>query len=152
MGKRNRETSSLHNNLDSNPDLKASLHLADSTFGALAPSFLVPNFDPHSCEFGRSRSLMKSLMWWHTPVIPALLWQDGRQRQDNCLDVHGPPLLEGTVQRNRNSKRELDSTKRKETIGSLKLSSGQYICTVACIYPHSYMPHTILIMKIIIIN
>lgn len=45
MGKRKRETSSLHNNLDSNPDLKASLHLTDSTFGILVPYFPVSNFD-----------------------------------------------------------------------------------------------------------
>lgn len=143
----------MHISLESNPDLKASLHLTGSTFGALAPYFLVPDFDPHSCEFGRNRSLMRSLMWWHTPVLPALLWKDARQRQDNCLDVHGPPHLECAVQHNRNNERELDATKRKETIGSPKLSSGQYICTVACIYPHSYIPHTlIMIMKIIIIN
>lgn len=52
-------------------------------------------------------------MQWYTSVGQALLWKDGRKRQENWPENRGPANLEFT-QHDKNNKRGSASTGEKE--------------------------------------
>lgn len=65
-------------------------------------------------------------MWWQASVIPALLLQDGKQRQENCPDAHEPTSL--NLQHHKN---KMDPPPRgwEARTDSPKLSSDPHMYT-----------------------